>query len=296
MSAHEQAVNGPARRSRPRLRGWVRATAAACGVACAAAAALPAGAAAAPGHPIVVIVMENKTFEKITGSNTADAPYINGTLIPGGRLLTHYVAPTPGSVKDYLALTSALIDVTQARNSDNIFNQLQGLSGSGVTWGEYEEDMPSACYTGPNATPYMKGHNPAVSYHDIKLNSAVCTANVLQYSSFNPSSLRSFSFIAPNEYNDMHTGSSGSAEIRTGDTWLSNNVPAMLRGGAEVILTWDEGTSTNEHIVTLEIGAGVPAGVTDSGSYNHYSLLAALEDAFGVPRLNNAVGVTPIPL
>jgi Phosphoesterase family len=254
----------------------------------------PAVAVAAPNHPIVVIVMENKSYDKITKTKKADAPYINNTLIPGGKLFTNYTATTSGSVKDYLAMTSALIDVTAARGSDNIFNQLQNTSG--VTWGEYEEDMPSTCYTGPNQTPYMKGHNPAVAYRDIKNNTAVCNAGVLKYSDFDPGHLRSFSYVVPNEYDDMHTGSSVDAEIQTGDTWLSQNVPAMLDHGAEVILTFDEGTPTNEHIVTLEIGAGVTPGTTDGAAYGHYSLLGGLQDAFGVSRLNGSVGVRALPL
>ena len=256
---------------------------------------VPAIAYAAPNHPIVVIVMENKSYDKITSTKKADAPYINDTLIPGGRLFTNYTATTSGSVKDYLAMTSALITVTAARNSDNIFNQLQNTSG--VTWGAFAEDMPSACYTGPNVGAYMKGHNPAVAYHDIKNNTAVCTANVRPYSDFDPAHLRTFSFIAPNEYDDMHTGSSVDAEIQTGDTWLAQNVPAMVQqGGAEVIVTFDEGTPGNEHIVTLEFGAGVRAGTTDNAAYGHYSLLAGLQDAFGVPRLNGSVGVNALPL
>ena len=266
----------------------------ACGLALAGSGAMPASALAAPGHPIVVIVLENKSYDTLTGSR--NAPYINGTLIPNGKLFSNYYAPTPGSVKNYLAMTSGLIDVTAARTSDNIFHQLQGLSGSGVSWAEYEEDMPSTCYTGPNIGAYMKGHNPAVAYKDIKTDSVVCNAHVLPYSDFDPTNLPDFAYVVPNEYNDMHTGSTVATEIQTGDTWLSQNVPAMLANGAEVILTFDEGNSRNEHIVTLEIGAGVPAGATDGGSYSHYSLLAGLEDAWGVPRLNAAVNTTPLPM
>jgi phosphatidylinositol-3-phosphatase len=255
-----------------------------------------ATAYAAPSHPIVVIVLENKTYGNITSKNKAAAPYLNGTLIPTGRLFTNYTATTSGSVKDYHALTSGLIDLTASRRSDNIFNQLQGLSDAGVTWGEFEEGMPSTCYTGPNVTPYMKGHNPAVSYKDITADPAICNADVVSYSSFDAAHLRSFSFVVPNEFNDMHTGPNAATQIRTGDTWLAHNVPAMLNAGAEVIITFDEGVSGNEHVVTLEVGAGVPAGTTDASAFGHYSLLAGLQDAYGVPRLHGATGVNPLPI
>jgi hypothetical protein len=281
------------RRAHGRCLRWTAAA-----LVAASAAWLLAAAPVAYGAPnhLVVIVLENKTFDRITSKNKADAPYINQVLIPTGTLFTNYVAPTPGSVKDYRALTSALIDVTASRSSDNIFNQLQGLAGSGVTWGEFEEDMPSTCFAGGNISPYMKGHNPAVAYTGIKSNSAVCNASVVPYSAFDPANMRSFSFVVPNEFNDMHTGASVSAEIRAGDAWLSQNVPAMLNNGAEVIVTFDEGISTNERVVTLEVGGGAGVGVKNGTAYGHYSLLAGIEDAFGLPRLNNATGAPPLPL
>jgi hypothetical protein len=40
------------------------------------------------GSPIVLIVMENKDYSAVVGS--PGAPYLNGTLIPIGRLFTNY--------------------------------------------------------------------------------------------------------------------------------------------------------------------------------------------------------------
>ena len=108
-----------------------------------------------------------------------------------------------------------------------------------MSWGEYEESMPGACYTGGDTGKYKKGHNPAVYYSDITSSSSAC-ANVLPYTAFDPAHLRAFSYVAPNLLDDMHDGANLPAEIAAGDAWLSANVPAMLNAGAEVILTWDE--------------------------------------------------------
>jgi hypothetical protein len=95
---------------------------------------------------------------------------------------------------------------------------------------------------------------------------------------------------------DMHDGASRTAQIQAGDAWLAANVPAMLDAGAEVILTWDEGSISDEHIATIAVGAGVAVSATDSHAYTHPGLLAGLEDAWGLPRLNAAQGAAPFPI
>ena len=157
------------------------------------------------------------------------------------------------------------------------------------------ESMPRACYTGSGSSPYDAGHNPAIHYRDITSSPAAC-AKVVPYSSFNPARLPAFSYVVPNDSNNMHDGSNHTAQIKAGDAWLARNVPAMLNGGARVILTWDEGNSSNEHVATIAIGGGAAAGATDHRAYTHYGLLAGLEDAFGVARLHGARHANPFPV
>ena len=249
-------------------------------------AAVVTTALSGPGEPIVVIMMENKTYDQIVGN--ANAPYIQ-SLIAAGTLYTNYQAG-PGSLPDYLANTSGLTFGTT--DSDNIFNQLQGL---GASWGEYEESMPSACYTGGDVGRYKQGHNPAVYYADITSSPAAC-ANVVPYSQFSPHSLRAFSYVVPNLLDDMHNGPTVTAQIAAGDAWLAANVPAMLNAGAEVIVTWDEGNSQDEHVATIAIGGTATAGATDDTGYTHPGLLAGLETAWGLPLLNAAQTATPLPI
>ena len=244
------------------------------------------GGGAGPAEPVIIIMMENKHYSDIVGSSAA--PYIQ-SLIAQGTLFTNYEAG-PGSLPDYLANTSGLTGSTSG--SDNIFNQLQG---QGVSWGEYEESMPKTCYTGGDTGSYKKAHNPAVYYADITSSPAAC-ANVLPYTAFDPSHLRAFSYVVPNLADDMHDGANRTAEIQAGDRWLSTNVPPMLAAGAEVILTWDEGSVSDEHVATIEIGGTAAVGATDPHAYTHPGLLAGLEDAWGLPRLNAAQTATPLPI
>jgi phosphatidylinositol-3-phosphatase len=244
------------------------------------------GGGAGPAEPIVIIMMENKQYTDIVGNS--NAPYIQ-SLIAGGTLYTKYEA-APGSLPDYLAMTSGLTGSTSASN--NLFNQLQV---KGVSWGEYEESMPSVCDKGGDTGSYKKAHNPAVYYNDITSSPSAC-ANVVPYSQFSASHLRAFSYVVPNLADDMHDGVSRTAEIQTGDAWLSANVPAMLSAGAEVIVTWDEGTASDEHVATIAIGGTAAVGATDSHAYTHPGLLAGLEDVWGLPLLNAAQTATPLPI
>ncbi len=244
------------------------------------------GGGTGPAEPVVIIMMENKHYSDIVGSSAA--PYIQ-SLIAQGTLYTSYEAG-PGSLPDYLANTSGLTGSTSGSN--NIFNQLQT---AGVSWGEYEESMPKACYTGGDTGEYKKAHNPAVYYNDITSSPAAC-ANVVPYTSFDPGHLRAFSYVVPNLADDMHDGASRTAEIQAGDRWLAANVPAMLAGGAEVIVTWDEGSTSDEHVATIAIGGTAASGATNSGAFTHPGLLAGLEDAWGFPRLNAAAAANPLPI
>jgi acid phosphatase len=258
---------------------WVLAAPAAIGTA---------AAQAAPAGPIVVIVLENKTYQTIVGNS--NAPYIQ-SLIAAGTLYTNYQA-APGSLPDYLRMTGGIATTSQAKNSENIFDQLQK---AGISWGQYNESMPSACYSKSGPAPYDKNHNAAVWYNDITSNKAAC-ANMLPYTAFDPAHLRAFSYVVPNDANDMHDGSSKTAQIKAGDAWLEDHVPAMVAGGAEVIVTWDEGTRSNEHIATIAIGGGAKAGAKNGTAYTHFGLLAGLEDDFGLPLVNAARTATPLPI
>ncbi len=271
-----------------------------------------APAAASPSSPIVVIVMENTSYSKIVGD--AKAPFING-MIGGGLSFTNYFDNTNGSLHNYLAMTDGNISTNQAPPLENIFHQLQN---SGTSWKTYQESMPSACYSGaesgtvPGSTDglYVKIHNPAMYFNNITGDPSAC-AKVVPLTTgtggtFDPNALPAFSYIVPNNCNNMHTQSTGTCpayfgtnphadKITMADNWLATFVPTIT-SKATVILTWDEGSATSpQQIITLEYGQGVSSG-TNNGSFNHFNLLAGLETSFGVPLIAGAIGKTPLPI
>jgi len=249
---------------------------------------------------VVVIYMENKERSTVVGSSSA--PYQNA-LLSQGINFTHYYGVTHPSLPNYLALGNGMTDGKQGTDSitageltqsPTLWNQLQN---AGISWGIYEEDMPSACYGGTTYNLYALKHNPGTPFASVYKSAATCS-HVVPFTQLDPKNLPQVSFIAPNLCNDEHD-----CPLSTGDTWLKANVQPMLNAGATVVLTYDEGssgagvngTAGGGNIYTVLVGPGIGARV-DSGQYNHYSLLAAIEARFGLTKLNNAGSVPALPL
>ncbi len=250
--------------------------------------------------PLVVIYMENKERSTVVGSTTA--PYQNA-LRAQGIDFTHYYGVTHPSLPNYLALANGATDGKQGTDSisagelpqsPTLWNQLQN---AGISWGVYEEDMPSACSSATTSGLYALKHNPATPFASVFKDAATCS-HVLPYTKFDVHAMPKVSFIAPNLCNDEHD-----CPISTGDAWLKANVAPMLANGATVALTYDEGsssagingTSGGGNIYMVVVGPGISPSV-DAGQYNHYSLLAAIEKRFGLTRLNAAATTTPLPI
>ena len=265
-------------------------------------------------HPnkLVTIVFENESHPSISGST--DAPYMN-QLIANGELFTNYFAvDTNGSFPNYLAMTSGNTAATAL--SQNIFGAIDA-SGGALTWKEYMESMPSNCDGGTSGTVpgttdtlYTADHDPALNFSP---NVSCATNDVPLDSSFNPANLPDFSYIVPNECNDMHTlptggqacpsyygSNTGTNVVNMGDNWLKHVVPQLLaQPNVTVLITFDEGgLDQGEHITTLLVGAGVTPGSTDNTLYDHYSLEAGLYQYFGLgvaPGLGATATPLPIP-
>ena len=94
----------------------------------------------------------------------------------------------------------------------------------------------------------------------------------------------------------MHDGATRTAQIQAGDAWLAAHVPAMLSAGAEVILTWDEGSKAMSTSPPSGWAVHSPPGPRTLTLYTHPGLLAGLEDAWNLPRLNGAQTAAPFPI
>jgi acid phosphatase len=272
------------------------------GVALAGSSMLgPAPKAAAAGtvpvfDHIFTIMMENHSYNEIIGSS--QAPYIN-SLANANGLATNYVAVSHPSLPNYLAATGGstfgvTTDCTTCFQAQpNI--AVDRVEASGRSWKAYQESMPSNCFLG-NSGEYAQKHNPFVYYDDIRLNSTECNKDVpytqLSTDLASAATTPSYAWITPNLIDDMHDGT-----VAQGDTWLSQNVPAILNSPAFttqhslLMITWDEDDgSQGNQVPMILVGNGVTAGSRSAVHYNHYSYMATIEASWGLAPLTSNDG------
>jgi acid phosphatase len=276
-----------------------------------------AGAARRTPAPFVIIMMENHSLRQVL-NDRADMPYLNSLWRGRTSLdLTDYATLAHPSLPNYLGVTSGF---TQATSDSVQPGEFAGpsiwdqLTSAGVSWRVFEEGMPSACYPGISFNDaatngqYLLRHDPGVMYGSI-YHSTECQ-QVQPLSALNYASLPAVSFITPNTCDDMHgltsaqlagTGFSNCLVASTGleqrsDQWLSQIVPNLTAAGATVFVTFDECCAASlSPGYAIETGAGVTPG-SNGTAYSHYSVLAAVEDAYGLPLLGGAATASPLPV
>jgi hypothetical protein len=217
---------------------------------------------------------------------------------------------THPSLPNYLAATSGLTrsltglpwtSYTDCAPGPFCGTAAASVFAQGETWHAYEESMPTDCRK-TDAGEYAVRHNPPPYYTALP----GCAANDRPYSGLAADlaggTLPAFSFITPNLIDDMHDGT-----VTDGDTWLSQNLPAILTspeyaaGSTVVFITWDEGNGGHTlencvtdirddscHVPTFVISPSTPAGTRSAAPFNHYSLLATTERLLRLPLLGEA--------
>ena len=240
-------------------------------------------AAPDPTH-VFVIVLENRSYSQVIGNS-----YV-AQLAARYGVASNYHGVSHPSLPNYLALTSGS---TWGIADDGWHNLPAGglgaqLTNAGIEWRAYMEGMGNGCYH--SAYPYALKHNPFAYY------GGACPSQVVPFSNFAAdlsTNLPRFVWITPDMCHDGHDCSNA-----TTDAWLSQTVPAILRSDAwqdngVLFITWDEGEDSGNSVLTLVIHQD-PVNHQSKAAYDHYSLLATIEDQLGVPRLGEAVHATPM--
>jgi hypothetical protein len=271
---------------------------------------------------IFVIPMENKANSQIYG-NTSDAPFINGLMGSSAAHATKFgdALPSLPSEPHYVwmeAGTNAFSDKTFTSDSDSSSGNstastehlVTQLTAAGVPWMSYQEGITAGTCPISSTGHYVAKHNPFVFFQDVAGNppsssNAGCIQHHRPYSSFAgdlAAGLTGFVFITPDECHDMHgalscpSGIFDAANIKAGDTWLSQELPRIIQytqdhADAVIFLTWDEGNSSNL-IPFLALGQHVRAGHTSTVTYSHSSLLKSIEQLLDVPVLPKVADAT----
>ena len=154
--------------------------------------------------------------------------------------------------------------------------------------------------------PYAPKHNAFVYFNDVTSSSAYCTAHERSYADLSgdlaSNTVARYNFITPNLCDDMHDSCSPTNDsIKQGDSWLSNNVPAILNSqaykvGGALFIAWDEGEGSDGPIGLIVLSPYARGhGYANTIHYTHSSTLRTLEEIFGVsPLLGDAANATDL--
>jgi phospholipase C len=250
---------------------------------------------------IVVVVLENKEFDRVSGSSSA--PFLNQLANEYG-LATRYYGVSHPSLPNYLAMIGGNTfgvqdDCTRCfQAAPNLVDQLEA---SGITWRGYFESMPRPCYVGDSPDGlYAQKHNPFIYFDSIRNDLARC-GNIVPLdwlaTDVAAGALPSLIWIGPNLRSSTHDGT-----IAEGDRWLATHLPALLHSPAFepnglLVVTYDEGDSDaaccggrsgGGRIVTVVASPLSRRGYSSSTPFNHYSLLRTIEDSWGLDHLGHA--------
>lgn len=258
----------------------------------ATATAVPATAEPSPSPPqpphVFVIVLENTSY------STALAQPSIAALAGRYGLAANYHAVSHPSLPNYLALTAG----DTFGIDDDAYHRLPAtglgvqLDQAGLAWRAYFEGLTGGCFNSP--PPYALKHNPFGYY------GGACPQQAVDISRL-PADLRlpvaeapRLSWITPGLCHDGHDcGPAVAAQYLDGLVGQITASPAWAAGGV-LFVTWDEDDGgAGNHVPLLVISAAVH-GATSAAAYDHYSLLATVEDLLGVPRLGHAQAAAPI--
>ena len=260
---------------------------------------------------VFVVVMENLDYQ------TALATPGFAILANRYTLATNYYSVAHPSLPNYLALTSGS---TWGITSDcvecfvNAPNLVEQLYAARISFAAYMEGAPTPCFLADyGGNDYAAKHNPFRYYDDVRASKQLCDAirpeSELPGLLAGPSNtVPRFVWVTPDLCHDGHD-----CPPATAAAWLDAFVNMVTKSAAwrdhgVLFVTWDESVSSDATVVapnrvvsccgggqiaTFVIAPNLRPGLRVGIAYTHYSLLATIEDAFGLPLLENARRATP---
>jgi phospholipase C len=286
---------------------------------------------------VFVIMMENTGYNALIGN--PNAPWINDAAGKYG-LATNYTGVIHPSQPNYIAATAGITGA----DSDNdetldVPNLVDQLESHGKTWKSYSQSF-SLCNGNALAHScgnqlYERKHNPFVSFADVQ-SSPARMANIVDLgqldADLSSGNVPDYSFIAPDQCNDMHGRAATPADpcdfsqiqslISTGDSFLSTWVGKIMaspawNGNSVIFIQWDESDFTGSpndfgfgdtsgccdaipnhgggHVVSLVISHSDHAARTSAVAYNHYSLLRTIQDGWQLGCLGFTCDTANVP-
>jgi len=279
---------------------------------------------------IFVIMEENHSYNSIIGK--PDAPTINQLATTYG-LASNYTGVGDPSEPNFVGLlggnTYGIADdnpyYTHTVTNSSLMEQIEGAN---LTWKGYFQSMPYPGYMGTCYPVRCAGIPDADALYGSKHNGMPNFAHIQQSvteqqkmvpitqltQDLTSGQVPNFSLVVPDQCHDMHgappycfDSSSTSSTMTTalttaGDTYINTLVTAITgsslwsTGQNAIVITFDEGSKATDNIATVVVTNNGPRGVKDNTSYNHYSLLLSMEQAFGLSCLQHSCDATVQPM
>ncbi len=248
---------------------------------------------------VFLLILENREFNQVIGNPSA--PNYNRWAGEGALLTADYAITHP-SLPNYLALIGGDTFGIR-RNCEDCYQDAPSLpdqlEAGGRDWRAYLEGMPGPCYD-VSLDRYAKRHNPFMYFLPIRGDPERCRRHVVPFTGFEADlaagAMPDFVWITPDLCHGAHD-----CLMPAADAWLGRVVEDIRASPAYapdslIILTWDEGTGSGGccglaaggRVATVLLSPLVVAGTQSDIPYTHYSLLATLEDGWGLSRLGHA--------
>jgi hypothetical protein len=202
------------------------------------------------------------------------------------------------------------------------------LDSANVSWKAYLQSLPYAGYQGicypakcngaPDSDPLYVSKHDGIQNFTADQNAADWARQVpigQLRQDLRSNNVPQFGYVVPDECHDMHgdppycldSGNEGDPQnqhlVSVGDAYVGQFVSAITQasfwgaGNNAIIITFDEGDDSSGccdanpgagQVATIVVTSHGPRHVTDNTATNHYSTLATIEQALGLPCLNDA--------
>jgi hypothetical protein len=260
-------------------------------------------------------------------------PFLN-KLARENRFETNYFGVWKPSLPNYIAMIGGDFfgvshDAESCFNPDhqkpcNGFdapNLVDQLEEAHIAWEGLFESMPNTGFLGArfpaaDGKLYAQSHNPFVYFKSIALASdrlaklKPFVLGELKAELADPVSASRLIFLVPNQCHNQHgtlNCKPDAVTLAAGDAFLAETVPAIINAPAftersVLFIAWDDSNGREACCGARRGGGRIPLiavtkhpmAVRGTTPSDHYSLLATIEDGFGLPRLANAKGAATL--
>jgi phosphatidylinositol-3-phosphatase len=258
---------------------------------------------------IFVIVEENTEYGTAIGNPLL--PYFNQLASTYG-LATQYFGTIHPSEGNYVGMVGGnsygIRDdkpyFTHTINQPSIVDQLEA---AGLTWKGYFQSMPTPGYRGTcfptSPCLYASKHNGFLNFAHVQLSlteMALLVPDTNLSADLATGAVPNFAFIVPDQCHDKHGlgGTCVDPQLSTQtDAYLQSTVNLIMSsaawqdGTSAIVVVWDEGDTTlgccdanpgGGQVATVVVQNQNETKLRDSTPFNHYSLVATLQAAFGL--------------